>query len=362
MLWICHGCTASSLPTSDIPISQTFSGDGSLGSETPPRDSSSTLGGEQIDYVRASELRSFDFKIVSPQITLQILEGVSFPLIDYILPSNSDYVEILRCHRGLQLRDVAGRTLSEVLQLSSDEGAMAMIGGHFWQQAMDSKNCVMVGFDYSSHSVFIDTTAKTGKFFYVARACVRSQRISPIERPLVGLSACSPFVSQTTVFDYVNDQEVGDFQHMMELTQVGLEIEGALIAIEKYAVATVEALNQCDVSEADRQRRVQKKQAMNHLIGAVGGIIAEFALPGGSQITPAKGLWGKMKNVGKRLSGAAYLSTGFTSILNDLTSSVDDFPKSCYEGDRLHQSVAVKAQDLLRLQTQYSRLVVEVRP
>ena len=309
------------------------------------------------EYVSALVIRSAEFQLIAPQISYQIVEGVNFPVMSYMLPQQSDYIEILRCDAGLQLTNFAGNTVNELNMMADEDASLQMIAGDFWQKAMASQRCVMVGYEYSQHSQFTDTTIRSGRWFYLARACVMAQKISALDRPGLGLSSCSPFVAQTAVFDYTSPSELAGLANMVALSEKGIALEHAVLRLERLAVATHDALEHCDDQEADRQKRVREKKALMTIITTVISVAADFALPGGQSYTPAKGIWGKGKNLAKRMGSIEYMSRGISNVLNGFTTSVDDFPQSCYEGDRLNRDLHITADEVERLNNEYQELV-----
>lgn len=312
--------------------------------------------GEDVEYVSALKIQSADFKLNMVSITYQIVVDQNFPVISYILPIESDYIEILRCQAQLPLSH-NGRGVREWAAAESKEEHFAMTTGDFWNKALVSRQCVMVGFEYSSHSQFTDVTILTGQHFYLARACVIRQKISQMDRLVMGTSTCSPYVSQSSNFHFTRHREMDDVRHMVDLTNAGIKLESSLLKIENSAVQLVDALEKCDVSEADRQIRVRQKTALNKIISSVAGLIADFALPGGATYSQAGSMMGKVKNLGKRLGGAQYLASPLFQVLEGFTSSPDDFPKTCYEGDRLHRNLLVQAEEVQGDHLHYSQLI-----
>ncbi|MCY4380948.1 MAG: hypothetical protein OXC40_05220 [Proteobacteria bacterium] len=310
------------------------------------------------DPVLPAELKSEAFKVIAPQISWQRIDrDREYPVIDYMMPKKADYIEILRCQASLELLDVSGITIREVLVLPSRKATQSMIVSSLWRQALDSRNCVSVGFKFSAHSVFTDTTATSGSYYYLARACVRLAKIPLAERIKIGANTCSPFVAQTDSFEYLNQFESKELQKFSQLRDLGFEIQRSLIDIEKDGVKTVDALEQCDVADADRQKRVRKKQALNVLIGSVGGVIASASLSGASTLTDPNSIWDRAGNLGTRMAEADYLSKGFIGILNDFTTSVDDFPKSCYKADTLFRQLPYKVDNIIEDINDYMAIV-----
>ena len=308
--------------------------------------SNEVIAGQEIkkDLVPSSEINSYDFMLKNIQINKQVLHGDEIPVISYIKPllDKSDYVEIMRCSNTLNLVSSQGKSLSDLLALTAiDQVQMQMISTDFWSNALNSKRCIMVAYSYDAHSLVVDFTAKTGKFYYIARACVFAENI--LDLASLGVNNCSRMVTKSSAIDYKKNKDQPVLDSLNEQYSLIADYQSNVHMLNNLAHQTFNELEKCNIAEADRQIAVRKKMAINKLVSS--GLSLMCALPSG---VPAKKLFNS-KFLGKAnaaFSNADYCQNTIFKMLDGFSSSVDDYPKTCTEGHRLYRQAIALAEKI----------------
>ena len=278
-----------------------------------------------------TDLHSARFQVAAPQVQpLDCPGDIKIPVLSYMLPAESEYLEILRCPASLSLTGTLGRSLQEVLSMPTTELQVEMQTSHFFQQALGSEQCVMVHHAFKQHLIFTDYTARKG-VYYLIRACVSPERIR--DREVAGIEFCSRWVARSPVWEHENPATREDLKRLENAQSKQIAMEKSYYTLYNLASGIFDALNACDVKEEERQIADRKKKAINMLISLGVGAGMGFA-------------------TGKNpLKTADALSGSLSAVLNDLTTKPEDFPRSCYEATQKYRIFRVQ----VKLYFDYSR-------
>ena len=291
--------------------------------------------------ISSSEINGIEFKINNIQINKQIFQGYSQPVITYIKPEKVGYIEFLRCHLTLNLLSASGKSLTDVLAATDQEQMkIDMITGDFWNKAVSSSQCYLVGYAYKSHSLFVDYTAKTGGFYYLIRGCVLAENI--LDLPVIGINNCSVFVSKSMELNYTNDRDQTSLQQLVDKYQLIANYQSNIHRMSNLAIRALEEMEKCNTKEAARQIAVRKKSAIAALAGSVLGFAC--ALP--SDVEASKLLGSKLLGrTNAALSNADFCADTISSMIDNFSSHPDDYPRSCTEGFNYYrQSIPLSLQ------------------
>lgn len=282
-----------------------------------------------------TDLHSSRFQVVAPQVAPQACMDHHLPVLSYMLPDDSEFLQILRCNQDLELTASSGQNLTEVLSLPPVDLQLEMQATDFFQDALASGQCVMVHHGFKEHSVFYDLTAPSG-VYYLLRACVTAERIR--DREVAGIEYCSRWVSRSPVWKHDNPMGRAAIEKLEGAAHLQVQTQQSYHKLYNIASSMFEALGACDAAEADRQIAVRQKRALNTLLS--------LGVGAGVGASSGQGFWGSLA------TGDA-LSASISSVLNDFTARPEDFPRSCYRGDQLHREFII---EIRRFTDHHSRL------
>ena len=134
---------------------------------------------------------------LSKKITLKSIDtfgnAFQFPHIENIEMGNSDFLQILRCNAGYEMKTLQGQKVSEL-----DMKAPNVLVDIEWAWALalgDNRNCKLAS-TYANGNSFADYTAESGKYYYILNPCVSSKR------SLSRREECSFQIQTTNKFSY----------------------------------------------------------------------------------------------------------------------------------------------------------------
>lgn len=278
-----------------------------------------------------ADLHTTRFLIAKPQIAPQSCrltvsdqrKTIKLPVLSYILPEESEYIQVLRCQSSLRLRSVTeGKYLNDIHSRPLEDLVAQMSYTDFWAQAINSGQCSSAHHAFEGHTVYYDTVAKNNTY-YLLRACVGADSIR--DREIAGNEFCSRVVTRTDVWNQSSDSETDSLDKLEKVAALEVEQQGQYRDLFNTSSQLFDALKECDDVEANRQIAVRRKKALDTLISS--GLGAGLGAMTGENL------------VGSLQRGSGGMGPQIASVLNDLTSDSADFPQSCYKGNRLYRNL-----------------------
>lgn len=293
-----------------------------------------------------------EFKINGAQAGLQDYLSYETPVVNYLLPKNADYVEIIRCPSSVSLTSYDGKLLNiEAGSSTLEDLTDTLRQTDFWKQAQDSGKCTLVASEFSKAMLFHDESAPSGTLYYLVRACVLPYRLT--DAKFTGKRNCSFQLGITMNLEsYVNQREQKLIEAIGKAGEEKRVMDNLGREIYKKTVDLNNALFECTKKETDRMIKLARKKAITDIIGLGVSI-------GASIYTAPEGMGAKelFKSMWSSRDDIAGMGANVAGTLMDLTSSPDDFPKSCTEQEKLVTELYAITQDFKMSHEKYANIL-----
>ncbi len=277
------------------------------------------------------------FKLNGTQVGLQSFIKYDTPFVTWMMPEQADYVEILRCKGDVQISGL-DRALGdvEVGTMSKDSEVQDYKANSYWKSAEDSGACTLIGKDFNERHEFIDMSAPSGNWRYIVRACVDIKRLA--DSKLAGSRNCSRQIGVSGVLSYFeNKREKIKLTAMQVVTDQRSKMDGISRQIYSETIDFNNALVECANREHKRLVSLKRRAAISQLIGlgvSFGANIFSASTSAISSMDTFKKIWSTKDSI----AGA---SVPIGGMLMDLTTSEDDFPKTCTAAEAARVRTAV---------------------
>ena len=208
-----------------------------------------------------------NFRINGLRVGQQTFLKAETPVIIFEMPSQADYVEILRCPENVIIHGGAD-TLDYVELGSKDAETETRVyqRNNFWEAAIVASGCILIATSYTD-TTYEDVSAPSGSFNYYMRACVDQDRMHAVD----GFSTvnCSRQVSRSSEFEHINKREKAELEALEEASRVRSKID----TINREIVAKTMQLNhqlfECQQKHQTRVMSQEKKSAISAILGGV---------------------------------------------------------------------------------------------
>jgi hypothetical protein len=322
---------------------------------TDPASYDATEGLRYIDPrapVSAFLLDEAEFKINGTQVGLQDYLDHETPVVNYLLPKNADYVEILRCPSEVALLSRSGKLINIMAGSKNvTELTDALKETNFWKQAEESTKCSLIASEYNTSEVFHDESAPSRDLYYLVRACVSPDRLS--DTKYLGKRNCSYMLGVTIVLEgFKNLRSQKNIEALDNASQEKRKMDSLGREIYTKTVDLNNVLYECEKKETERKIRVARKGAISKIIGLGLSI-------GASIYTAPTGMGAKelFKTIWETKDDVAGRAVNISGVISDLTSDPDDFPRSCVEHKKLLTEIYAISQDFKLSHEKYSSLL-----
>ncbi len=333
------------------------------------------------DDVPLALISAFDLDD-SPFMAQQVVVGMeaffdtSVPTLNWKLPKNADYVEILRCWTGVDFSAAGTSTLSP---RDVTLGSMTLLektayfrSHKIWDVAQKQEaKCTLIS-DGATGTNFADsfapstdrTSPETMTFFYLLRTCVNPSRLTDQDK--LSSRNCSQQVAVTgdiTDFKSKYTDELREARREDALAQNAVEVHAAEIRYE--SLATVAAYDHCADVEKQRAIDTAVRNAFIQVVAAMAEVVIELkSIRETLEEGDSKGLKGILKSyfgMTKSTAGVTGKATVvmnwsqlsmalegylFTGPLQSIFSVASSMPRTCYEGYE-HSTKLQKLSDRL---------------
>lgn len=247
--------------------------------------------------------------------------------VSMFLPSDADYLELMRCPNNSIVRGNFDSLLD--LELGANSGideATLMAENDFWKVATES-GCLLSSSDFSG-SLFYDNSAPAGSFRYLARACVAPNRLSDAE----GFTNrnCSRVVTLSNEVELPHSRSEAARKAANLAHQTQAKSSGLGRHIFDLTIRLNNALFTCQERETARLVAVKQKNAIATLVDAGVSLGGKY-----------------LEELNLQAKETDSLSIG--SAITALFTSQSDFKKSCTEAEEIKQNAATAAQELKAL-------------
>lgn len=300
--------------------------------------------------VSAFMLDSAQFRLNGLVVGKQTFMDSEVPVISFFRPSRADYVEILRCRASAVIE--GGGDYVDEADLGSatiEEETAIRNAGSFWKAGLEA-GCKLIGENIADEETFLDWSAPTGSFKYLARACVDPSRLTETE--FLSNKVCSNQVmSSNKLNGYVDKREAKVVKALAEAELERAKISGIGRTIYYETVAMNNALTTCQKKEKKRLIKAKRKAAITSLVGmgvSLGGSIATMTMTGA---TSAKEIFAGMWKERNKIAGAGMSIAG---MLNNITAGFDDYTLTCTKADEHRQTVLSYKVQLKRAHEEFA--------
>lgn len=288
---------------------------------------------------RRSKVSRFDidnakFLINDVSLGLKDYIGASTPILQYQIPKDADYAEIIRCSTSANITTGVGTISLEDASLSqSSFTANVMRANDFFRAAEETDGCEVVSIG-EIRSIFEDSYAPSENFIYLLRSCVANERLTDVDK--LTNRNCTKQIALSNSISYQNTRKDGQIQYLRKMHACESKINNTFWAMRVLAEDMVQETNACEEREHKRAVDLKVKEAWIKIIAIAPDIAMELMSYG--KTNPGKILthYGKPTSLGRAsdLMGlmGALGGMSFGETFNLLGTTSADMPRSC---DRL---------------------------
>ena len=242
--------------------------------------------------VSAETLNSDDMVLSGLGVGIASQYSGSIISVNYSMPKLADFAQIIRCRADAALDNLWDLDIGTANRKTV---WAAFLTKDYWQLASQNYQCQLAteGFSKQGAATYLDITALSGDYRYIARACVNKERFSG-KVPESGFP-CSSWVAvaATPINGYVNRKSA----IAQAADRMARERRDKIDALARRVVLLTEiaALEQekCDQSNVEAEKRKARNEAMSDIIGSgieaglmlVQQIDAEFGKSGSDSAT-----------------------------------------------------------------------------
>jgi hypothetical protein len=314
------------------PLSKLSLGAGPLGNA----DLVKYVGKEIPDRAKVSafDLDEIDMRVDAFRVGLVSFLSGDAPQVDFMIPQNADYVELLRCREDAS-------AIQELLNLdigvaSAEAVVRRMRTTDYWQQASGSQSCLLLSPSVSKNG-FFDASAPSGSWRYLARACVEQNRL--LDTATLGTRNCSRVIGVSSSLP--NHQNLRALKENEALDAMRKAMARADAIGRQIFFQTVEynnAIVGCQKITAENNAAQIRFAGISQILG-VGISVGITALTGGADAVSVESLW---QNRGGVLGKGAAIG----GILSSLYINPSNYVNSCNLADKIQADAKILSLEL----------------
>lgn len=318
-------------------------------SDSSGKDGDLALQEIRIPTVSAINLDNSEFRVSGVRASLQDFMTGETPVLNYLLPENADFVEVVRCKSDTIIRgpthDLADVDLGSP---SLEEEKRIFKQNNFWDIAISQTNqCVLVSNGFSA-KIFRDLHVPSGSYRYLVRACVSPERLTETE--YTTNRHCSRQIGISTLLqNFINKRADAETEALQRVSDMRDKVDGIGREIYYLTVSLNNALSVCNEKETQRQVRVMRKEAFSKILGIGISLGLELALPSNGVAAVMSGtmtfgqLWNQTWDNRDVIAGQGMQ---VAQALNWLFSAPEDFPRTCTAAKELAMKADIKSDEL----------------
>ena len=295
----------------------------------------------QRPKVPSIQLDDADFRVNALRLGLQDYLLHESIVLSFELPELADYLEILRCPANALI--FGGSDLINNVELGSGtlgDEVEVFARNDFWEASVNIGKCVLAATSYRDHT-FEDTTAPTGQWVYLVRACADSNRMTGNVH-----KNCSRQITKTRSINYTNRRSRKALKDLAQANSLRNEIDGIGRQIVDLTGKLHQLLFNCQQRNNIQIASIEQKQAMSTVIGLGAGAglgaaaVGAFAIrkshqhrTSSSQKIPG-GIPATYKAIGSvmMISTAAYVTSLIYRLASDPPTGYPSEPIQCDRG------------------------------
>jgi hypothetical protein len=303
------------------------------------------------ELISAFVIDDDDFRVNGLRIGLQDFVAAENPHLNYFMPKHADYIDILRCQTDATIvGNFAGIENVELHAMSQAAQEKLMRSNDFWQAAAASAGCKLIGTNVSNREGFLDISAPSGSYVYMARACVDKQRLKDVELAKINRNCSRQISMSNPLNEFTNRRAAAELKAVTQASDEAAKIDALGREIYFLSVQLNNALVNCQKQEEARRKASNFKESLGQVLGygiAIGGFFTKAAMNGKTFKEAFSELWNDDKGVrssGKSLAGA----------LNELFSEGSDYPKVCSSAVRIAEESKICKWELQAAHSDYA--------
>lgn len=212
-----------------------------------------------------------NFKVKNLRVGEKTFLDHSTPVLEYDIPKDADYVEVLRCLHDVIIN--GGSYTIDYVELGSKnqmEETRIFQNNNFWKSALEVAGCEQLVSSYTD-TTFEDPSAPTGKYYYYLRACIDKPRL--IVKGVGDKNYCSRQVSRSTEYTHVNRRDQKSLETMKKRHNIQQQYNSLSLLIAEKNSYRNNLLAACE-------RKHKKKLVSDQTRTAIGSILAAGPLIG----------------------------------------------------------------------------------
>ena len=208
-----------------------------------------------------------NFRVNGLRVGQQTFLKAETPVLIYDMPTQADYVEILRCPENVIIHGGAD-TLDYVELGSKDLETETRIyqRNNFWEAAVAASGCVLIATSYTD-TTYEDTTAPSGSFNYYLRACVDQDRLLDVDN-FSGIN-CSRQVSRSSEYSHINKRQKAELEALAEASKIRVKVDSINRQIVSKTMQLNQQLFECQQKHQTRVIDEEKKSAISSILGGL---------------------------------------------------------------------------------------------
>ncbi|MDD9952701.1 MAG: hypothetical protein OXT67_14165 [Zetaproteobacteria bacterium] len=199
---------------------------------------------ESITQVK---LDSQQFRIDRPLVALKPFLEFKTPLVDFTLPQQANYVEIMRCLASVSLTPATGGTdLAELYAsaLPLEKIETTLTEHRYWEDILSKQGCQLVS-SGTRVPLTPDAYAPSGSFHYLLRACIDPTRLDTGSQSY-STRNCSRFVTiSPLVSSYTNQRQDKSKRLAKAASAMSSKMEQTAAQMRTLSERAVKQLNDC---------------------------------------------------------------------------------------------------------------------
>lgn len=281
------------------------------------------------------------FRVDAFRVGLQAFMRSEAPQVSFNIPAEADYIELIRCQE--EAKAISAVKNVDIGVGSNEAEVRIMRSTNFWKEVSESLGCLLVSGSVSGNT-YLDMSAPSGSYRYLARACVNQSRLTDTD--VLGNRNCTlQVVISTSLASYVNlrtrqeNDALGRMQKAMSLAD-GLG--------RKIFFQTVEynnALAHCERQNAANAKDQARFNAITAILG--GGVSLGVSLltqsPKGATVDQ---LWGQRSQMGQEASA-------FGGLLASTYVNPSEAQTGCNTAELIQSQAKLSALELRAAQQTY---------
>lgn len=322
---------------------------------TPPPQSSdlnNTESKPKVERISRFRLDDRSFSVLKLAIGQQLFLESQSPVVAYKIPDVADYVEILRCQTNVILNagtDTIKLTDIELSKFTPEQRDSFYRNNNFFAEAERQEECELVSTG-TFREEFLDSWAPSGKYRWLVRACVSPNRL--LDKEKLSTRNCSRRVAISSALQVSNNRKKKENSFLRKANQYSLEMEQIAQKMVWMGKEFNYALQFCEDFHHGEEIRKKKKEAIIILIATAIEVPLELATAGRAVVDGKPVSFLKHYTNPKEIMDILQLMGAlggmtFVPILQALTFTSEDVPRTCPKTLNIEQQLAAATQELL---------------